>query len=51
MAETGVFVAKYSTGRCGECQERINEGDECCYVDDEICHAECAEEAEEPWNA
>lgn len=46
MAERGIFVAKYSSGRCGECDEPIHEGDECCYVDDEIVHAECAQEME-----
>lgn len=44
------FFAKYTTGRCGECQEPIHEGDECEYVDDEICHADCAAEMERDTN-
>lgn len=39
------FTARYD-GRCGVCDERIHEGDECAYADDEVCHAECAEEDE-----
>jgi hypothetical protein len=36
------FTANYR-GRCAICDERIDPGDECTYVDDEICHAECDE--------
>jgi len=37
----GVFTAKWG-GRCGVCDEEIDVGDECQYVDDEVCHVECA---------
>ena len=36
----GVFEAKWG-GRCGICQNDIEPGDECQFVDDEICHLEC----------
>ena len=39
-----VFLARYSGTPCGSCGDRIEEGDEVCYVDDELCHAQCAEE-------
>lgn len=32
------------TTRCGVCDEPIAEGAETCYVDDERCHAECADD-------
>lgn len=35
-----MFEAKYA-GRCGDCQEKINVGDLCHYVDDEVCHESC----------
>lgn len=31
--------------RCGICDEPIAEDAETCYVDDERCHAECADDA------
>jgi hypothetical protein len=40
------FLAKYD-GRCGICEEPFGEGDEVEFVDDELCHAECAEEDRE----
>lgn len=43
MSRITGFIAKYS-GRCGICDETIKAGDESCFVDDEICHADCAEE-------
>lgn len=36
----GVFIARYP-GRCGVCGEDIDVGDECHYVDDEVCHEGC----------
>lgn len=38
-----IFRALYSGTRCGACDKLIEEGDEVCYVDDELCHADCAE--------
>lgn len=38
-----IWVARYGS-RCGICDKSILEGDECCYVDDEPAHAECARE-------
>jgi hypothetical protein len=37
------FEAKYH-GRCGICDGKIEPGDECVYVDDEVCHIECEED-------
>jgi hypothetical protein len=37
------FEAKYH-GRCGICDDKIELGDECHYVDDEVCHIECDDE-------
>lgn len=34
------FAAKYP-GRCAACDERINEGDQITYSDDEAVHANC----------
>lgn len=42
-----VFVAGFDSP-CGLCDEDIKEGDEAVYVDDEPCHAECAEREGEP---
>lgn len=36
----GIFTARYR-GRCGVCQDDIEAGDDCHYVDDEVCHLEC----------
>jgi hypothetical protein len=36
-----VFTAQYH-GRCGICDEAIEEGDEACYEDDQVVHAHCA---------
>ena len=36
------FTAAYY-GRCGICQDQIEPGDECHYVDDEVCHKDCEE--------
>lgn len=38
------WTAAYSGGRCGICDDRIDEGDECVHVDDEPVHADCAED-------
>lgn len=37
----GVFIARWGGKRCGVCDEKIEEGDECQYYEDEICHLEC----------
>lgn len=37
------FIARYP-GRCGVCQEVIHEGDEVDYLEDEVVHADCADE-------
>lgn len=34
------FVAKYD-GRCGECSERISEGDHLEFVDGGVVHLDC----------
>jgi hypothetical protein len=39
-----VFIASFS-GPCGLCEERIKPGDEAAFVDDEVCHADCARDA------
>jgi len=45
MAKT--FEAKYY-GRCQECGERIEPGDEVCYdADDDLVHEDCNPELEE----
>ena len=41
-----VFIAAFSSP-CGLCEERIEEGDEAAYVDNEACHADCARDAAE----
>lgn len=41
-----VFLARYRS-RCGLCEKPIEPGDDVCYVDDEPCHAACAEDAGE----
>ncbi len=38
------FTAMYSAGRCGICDEPIEEGNLVAYEDDELCHQECIEE-------
>lgn len=37
---TRIFRARYS-GRCGNCDERIEPGDEVVYLDDVVVHADC----------
>jgi hypothetical protein len=39
-----VFIAAFS-GPCGLCETRIEPGDEAAFVDDEVCHADCARDA------
>lgn len=39
------FEAKYG-GRCGYCDTRFGAGDPVRYHDDEVCHEDCALEAE-----
>lgn len=39
------WAAKFP-GRCGLCDDPVLEGDECVYVDDEVCHADCASDEE-----
>jgi len=34
------FRARFP-GRCGVCQNTIDEGDSCDYLDDEVVHAKC----------
>lgn len=41
-----VFEARYP-GTCGECGDDIDPGDEVCYEDDELIHADCSTELEE----
>lgn len=36
------FEARYG-GYCGLCSGDVDRGDEVCFVEDEICHLECAE--------
>lgn len=38
------WTAAFSGSRCGICSGRIEEGDECVHIDDEPCHAQCAED-------
>lgn len=38
------FVAARDGGRCGMCDLLIREGDDVVYVEDEICHADCAQD-------
>jgi hypothetical protein len=41
---SGVFPARYS-GRCAtDCGSRIEPGDDVCFVDDELVHADCADQ-------
>jgi hypothetical protein len=40
MGVGAVFIAKYA-GRCGDCNSKIEPGDMCHYVDDEVCHEGC----------
>lgn len=40
-----VFEARYP-GRCPQCGERIEPGDEVTYNDDEVVHAECDDDDE-----
>lgn len=37
----GVFIAKWGGKPCGVCDEPIEVGDECMYIDDVVSHAEC----------
>ena len=37
------FTAQYP-GRCGICDEPIDEGDLVAYDDDELCHQACIED-------
>jgi hypothetical protein len=47
MAKHGaVFEARYR-GRCGVGGDDIEPGDDVCYLDDEVCHECCAEDAED----
>lgn len=42
-----VFEAQYD-GPCGlDCGRRIEPGDQIVWIDDEVCHAGCAEDAGE----
>jgi len=38
------FQARYSSGRCGICDEPIEEGEVVQYEDDELVHSACADE-------
>lgn len=47
MRPSSDFEAQYA-GRCGICDGPIGAGDIVCYVDDELCHSDCADaEADE----
>lgn len=41
------FRARYEGTRCGLCGDEIQVDDLARYVDDELCHAACADEEEE----
>lgn len=36
------FLAAFDSGRCPICREDLREGEEVVYVDDELCHVDCA---------
>jgi hypothetical protein len=40
------FTARYP-GRCGLCDNAVEPGEDCTYVDDEVVHTACAREAGE----
>ena len=40
VGEVNTFDAKYP-GRCADCGDDIDEGDEIGYIDDEICCGDC----------
>ena len=38
------FRARYGGSRCAICDDKIEEDDLVVYIDDELCHAGCAED-------
>ena len=43
MGRSRQFEARYG-GRCGLCDDRIEEGELVEFYDDELCHSECVDD-------